>query len=307
MKVLSDFDGVMTNQVEEALYQRHVFREKIVSTCGVEAMVVEAWWADAMVALRGQPSRYGWWSEGRLAVYADEDLFMETIGLAGCLDEWADGDHVELAGVRARLADEEGIESFVGLGRWAMQELVRHTREGAIRPMDPVVGDTIRRLLDADVDVVVVSNSSTERVVELLCSVDLEAVVHEDDPSARLRVRGGARKFDLGETREEFELGGRVFDANRPRYRTIVDEERPHVVIGDVFSLDLAAPLYLSRTAPEMHGGVTLLLREQPYTPQWARDIIRQDSELHARLGFLSSFGEVQRVVPGLLPPVCGR
>jgi len=159
--------------------------------------------------------------------------------------------------------------------------------------MDPIVGDVLRGFLNQGIDVVVVSNSATDRVMELLETVGLEPRAHVDDPSAQLRVRGGARKFELADDPEGFELHGFRFDVARPPYRTILSEEVPDAVIGDVFSLDLALPLYLTRTEPDTFRSMKILLRTRQYTPEWSKGICSRTDEVNAHMGLLEEFGDL--------------
>jgi hypothetical protein len=84
-------------------------------------------------------------------------------------------------------------------------------------------------------------------------------------------VRGQAGKQVLGPGDDHLVLAGRRIGVDRPRYRAVLEEERPDLVIGDVFSLDLALPHVLRRArapgAPRM-----LVLRRHPHTPKWVLD-----------------------------------
>jgi hypothetical protein len=64
-------------------------------------------------------------------------------------------------------------------------------------------------------------------------------------------------------------VAGYRVETSRPLYESILKEERPGAVVGDVFSLDLALPLHLSRSG-EL-GPVQAFLRERHYTPEWSR------------------------------------
>lgn len=296
MKILSDFDGVMTDQTEEGLHEQKLFRDKIVEASGAPVDTVDALIARAQTELAAWPTRHGWWSMDRVSAYADEDLFIRVIGQAVCMENWADqrlyGAHSVREGLR-----RSGFESFVRVSDWAYNALVEHTRAGGLQPMDPVVGTVLSDLLAKGHEIVVVSNSSTDRVVALLETLGLEPVRHDDDPNARFRVRGNARKFELGEEPEGFELDGFRFDVARPSYRTILEEERPQIVIGDVFSLDLALPLYLTRQDPDTFSGMQILLRTRHYTPDWSRQICTRTDEQNARLALLDDFAKLPSFV----------
>ena len=297
MKILTDFDGVITDQTEEGLLERRLFRDEMVRASGQSSADVDALLARVESEVDAHPSRYGWEHHGRISAYADEDLFVRVIGLAGCLDGWADQGDPAAATVREGLV-REGYERFTRLSDWAYGAMVEHTRAGAIEPLDPRVGAVFEALLARGDDVVVVSNSSTTRVMELLSTLDVKPVAHAEDPTARFRVRGDARKFALDPEPESFEANGLSFDVARSAYRTIITEEKPAAVIGDVFSLDLALPLYLTRTDPTTFGGLQVLLRTRDYTPAWAKTLCAEATG-EARLGLLGDFVDLPAVTGG--------
>src|SRR5205823_2637300 len=87
----------------------------------------------------------------------------------------------------------------------------------------------------------------------------------------RPRVRGDARKFELGELpalSEEIALGGRPVKLRRPRFFEVLRDEAPDVVIGDVLTMDLALPLAMRGAG--LLEDATLVLKRQPWTPVWA-------------------------------------
>jgi hypothetical protein len=63
-----------------------------------------------------------------------------------------------------------------------------------------------------------------------------------------------------------------LVDTDRPGYREVLLEEKPNMVVGDVFSLDLALPLALVRE--RLLGDTRLVMRQRDYTPQWSRDYV---------------------------------
>ena len=66
-------------------------------------------------------------------------------------------------------------------------------------------------------------------------------------------------------------MGGRSIFVDRPAYRTLVADEAPDVIIGDVFSLDLAMPHVMRREAA-VGAPRVLALRRHTHTPSWVLD-----------------------------------
>jgi len=119
-----------------------------------------------------------------------------------------------------------------------------------------------------------VSNSGTDKLVEWFRHAGVPARVHPDHESGALRLRGSARKFVLDETRSDpLALGALTVEVARPAYETVLRDEQPDAVVGDVFSLDLALPLALKRREKAFaHMRLFWLIRD--YTPRWLRDAI---------------------------------
>lgn len=262
MKILCDFDGVLTEQTEEALRVRDIFRGELARLAKSDSRVDQLL-EQAESEMARHPSRHGWFSRNRITAFANEDLFIRVNGLGACLDrrrEERGSAAVELGELLAR----EGHAGFSALAQAAYLQMVRETEAGKLKPVDPAVSGVLDRLLRDGHRFVVVSNSGTARIIQLFNGLGIKAADHERDPQAALRIRGGARKFELGEQSRGIQVGEYFVDVDRPRYEDILREERPDVVVGDVFSLDLALPYTLMKEG-------RLLLRLRNYTPAWVR------------------------------------
>lgn len=265
MKYLFDFDGVLTDQTEEAHRVRALFVEQVEQSSGWSSARVLELFSQAEQALDRAPHDHGWRFLGRVSAFANEDLFVRNNGLAACLDDWmAQGKTVV-----------PGVKSFSDLSTVAYDAMLAETRSGKLKPIDPVSRTLMEGLLSRGHDIVVVSNSGTDRIVQLLESVGLQPEAHSSNPQARLRVRGDARKFELGSDARVRPVGPYPVDVSRPVYERILREEVPSAVIGDVFSLDLALPLELARSESARFGGLRAYLRVRPYTPSWSREYVQ--------------------------------
>jgi hypothetical protein len=163
-----------------------------------------------------------------------------------------------------------------------MQAFSEHIFHGGVARFraehPPWVVPGARAMLDAlherGAEIVVVSNSSSEKLIAFFTSVGIDA---GEAPGHEVRVRGSACKWMI-DGNESIEVGGRSIFVDRPRYRALVAEEAPDLVVGDVLSLDLAMP-HVMRTEGT-HGAPRLLaLRRHSHTPSWVlehgtRDII---------------------------------
>jgi len=290
-KFLFDFDGVLTDQTEEAGRVREIFRSGVMDLAKLSAGDTDLNLDKAEAAMNSEPWLHGWRVKGRVAAFADEDLFIRNNGLASCLDAWC-ADHEALSQIRKKVA-AGGYVDFCALAQFAYEEMARETKQGAIEPIDPATATVLQEILDRGHSIVVVSNSGTDRIIRILSGCGLSPVAHAADPSALLRVRGGARKFELAEVSRNFSVGPYVIDVARPVYEEILREEKPVAVIGDVFSLDLALPLHLARTG--VLPDLKLFLRTRGYTPSWSKEFVKNTKESNASfflLNDLNNLGE---------------
>lgn len=296
MKFVFDFDGVMTDQTEEALRVREIFVTTLKERCGLEESRVDAIIKRGDEELQNSPHSHGWKDQGRVSAYANEDLFMQLVGLASCLRELADTERGDFALAREGLQGTDA-PGYIHLSQYSYETMVRETHQGKLKPVDPKMAPLFEKMLSKGHDITVVSNSSTSRILDLLHNEGLDAKDHELDPDSRFRVRGDARKFDLSEHSRGFEVTGYRIETARPKYERIIREEKPDAVTGDVFSLDLALPLQLTRVEPETFGGMNLFLRKQHYTPTWSKEFFETAKEDHAKLHVIDNLDQIAEIL----------
>ncbi|MCM2279838.1 MAG: hypothetical protein NDJ89_17325 [Oligoflexia bacterium] len=296
MKIVSDFDGVLTDLTEEGHRVREILREELLRVSGRKPAQVDQWLAFADAELDRNPHLHGWKVRGRVTAFANEDLFIRNNGLASCLELWAARDEHGLADLKGAL-EREGFADFNAFANHCYGMMLKETQAGQIKPIDPQTRGMIEALLGAGHELVVVSNSGTQRILEIFASGGIQAVSHDQDPRARFRVRGGAMKFELGDVSRGFEVGAYFVETSRPHYERILEEERPGAVIGDVFSLDLALPLHLARTRGSAFEGMRLFLRGRHYTPVWSREKVLGSREPAAKLRVLGELSELPAAI----------
>lgn len=290
-KFLFDFDGVLTEQSEEADRVLEIFTARLSECAGISTIGATAVIESASAALAEEPWRHGWMSQGRVSAFANEDLFIRNNGIAAELDACADAGDRALSAARERLAKHGGT-NFVDLCRDSYDMMAAETRAGSRHPVDEAVAPLLRSLLDEGHSIVVVSNSGTSRIIALLSEVGLSPEEHAGRFDRPLRVRGGARKYDLDETIDCFQVGSYGVETRRPVYETIVREEKPDVVIGDVLSLDLALPIRLAREG--VIPSVQVMLRVRDYTPDWSRSFIEKEV---ARANAIHHLHELKKLI----------
>lgn len=275
MKIVSDFDGVLTDLAEEAHRVGEIYREMMVRASELPRSQIDQFFERGLQVMRSEPLSHGWKIKGRVSAYFDEDYFILNNGLGACFDELSEAkDPVARAMLNA--IKKGGFESFMDMASRAYNEMTRETSAGKMKPLDSDTATVLKLLIAQGHEVVVVSNSKTDRIVEMFATVGLQT-------SDQLRVRGNAQKFMLGDNPALFQFGSHAIDADRPLYRAILSEEKPGAVIGDVFSLDLGLPFQMAQEAASPLKGIQLFLRKRPYTPIWTLKSISETRNSNAK------------------------
>jgi phosphoglycolate phosphatase-like HAD superfamily hydrolase len=261
MKILSDFDGVWTDQALEAEQVKLFLAAEAARLAGVSADTALEHFREYETRVRHTPDRYGWAPDGRITAYVDEDPFCVPNALALYV-EHGDEDHTRT--YREAILDG-GHETLT-----AFADHCFHTAAGQYREQHPpalVAGtaEVLHELHARGAEVVVVSNSPAEKIVGWFTSVGADAGTADEHD---VRVRGRAGKQTLGPTDEAIEVGGRRIFVDRPHYVTVIEEEDPDLIIGDVFSLDLALP-HVLRSRAHPRAPQQLVLRRHDHTPPW--------------------------------------
>jgi len=273
MKLLSDFDGVWTNPNAEGVAQGEYVDRTLASWTSDPAHAAE-WIRSARLATRREPTRWGWLSNGRMSAFADEDPFIQHSALLHYVHDHSGRDAV--AGAMRDGALAQGFADFDVFGghshAHAVEQVVQQRGPGIL----PEAAAAGRQLLAHGIEVVVVSNSTPDKLLHWFEHANVPRTLHPEQRDGALRVRGSARKFVLGPTaRGTFDLGGTAFEIDRPSYEAILVDERPDAIVGDVFSLDLALPLAFRRREPGWTH-VRLFWLVHPYTPAWLMDVVRR-------------------------------
>jgi phosphoglycolate phosphatase-like HAD superfamily hydrolase len=262
-KILSDFDGVWTDQADEAAAVRGFAIEELAHVCGVpRGRALDEYDAFARL-VAAAPHEHGWAPDGRISAYADEDPLCETSAIARWLSVADDP-----RAVRVR-------DAIVAAGFADMQAFSEHLFHGGVARFrsehPPWIVPGARGMLDAlhgaGAELVVVSNSASDKLIAFFASAGIDAGEGEGH---ELRVRGSAGKFVLGGD-DTITVGGRPIFVDRPRYRDVVTDEAPDLIVGDVFSLDLAMPHVMRRDGVAGAPRV-LALRRHSHTPAWILD-----------------------------------
>ena len=264
LKILSDFDGVWTNQGPEAVVLLEHTIGKLAGLASRPSQDIVSELQTVRQQMAAAPARNGWAPDGRISAYLDEDPLVESSALCHYIDRGEDALAKELR--EAVLA--AGFDSLAALSETVFREATAKFR--AEHPpclVDDAAG-LMASLRDTGAEVVIISNSGADKISAWLQNAGIDA-----GPSERhtVRVRGAAAKWKLGDTDQAIEVAGRSIHVDRPLYRAAIEAENPDLIIGDVFSLDLALP-HVMRQAENPAAPRRLALRRHAHTPAWVTE-----------------------------------
>ena len=287
-KILSDFDGVWTNPGHEAESVRALMTREIARLTGASpSQVVSDFHAFHAVA-RAKPSCFGWapprFTQGRVTAFVDEDPFCAGNAIASVMGaiargllEHPDGELVTRAkdyghAVLSKGFDQ-GFASTSDFADFAFLAATAAYREEVAHALVDRAHGIAMAILEDDMELVVVSNSSTDKLKAWFEAVEIPCFGHDEArPAGRAaRLCGSAGKFILGATHAHMAIADRHVYIDRPQYRAVIEAENPDLVIGDVFSLDLALPASM-RAARESCAPGTLVLRRHDYSHAWCAE-----------------------------------
>lgn len=260
MRILSDFDGVWTDQAAEARFIQRRLALAAAPILGIEIDEAVADFDAFLAATLAAPGENGWWPQGFLTAFVDEDELMATGSVCRWLDAGGDGGQAaERWRVALRAAGYASVQDF---GSEQFEPAMRAFLEREEHRLVPEARETVQELRAAGIELVLVSNSPTEKLRAMFDAIG----VHEGDG---LRLVGDARKWWIDGADPQWYVAGRRVHLDRPYYREIVARERPDLVIGDVASLDLAVPAML-RAEGVLDSAARLVLRRGPRSSAWA-------------------------------------
>lgn len=261
-KILTDFDGVWTTVDGQAA---------AVDAARVRRLVEMTSWSEAdlsacldrvAAALATEPVAHGWRIDGRITAYCDEDPFLRhnaTMAGIGVLAGRGDQGCAVLRDVLAA----GGHEDLGVLGSEIFLDASHAYLDRGGHDLLPSAPEVLTTLLARN-DVVFCTNFTTDAVAR---SWNPRGFVF--DGTGGLTLRGEARKQVLtADPVREVTYGDRPVAIDRAHYREALLAERPQVIVGDVFSLDLALPLAMAQDDPTWapHG----VLMRTAHTPAWS-------------------------------------
>jgi hypothetical protein len=275
VKLVSDFDGVWTNQEIEAEY---VWKHIIDTVSALTGELLNG----CKKEMDRQPYEYGWFFDGMIAAYYQEDPFGDNNAIFDYINRAASTrSYSNFKQQIAKIKESILTETKMTLAEFSNDCFVKSTSQfkldGKLKPVE-TAGEIVKKLNSMGVEIVVASNSKTEKIEHLFRKAGQTVTNERDIKRGRLHAIGDAKKFvmdrSFAEVPEYMEISGK-FNANlrRKNYHRILLKEKPDYVIGDVFSLDLALPLYM-RLNDSRVTNLKVIQKVQKHTPDWVKDFL---------------------------------
>lgn len=285
VKLISDFDGVWTNQEAEAVYVWNYMVKSIASLIGDTPESVNNILLECKKEMDRTPYEYGWFYDGSVAAYYQEDPFGDNNAIFDFINRAASTKSYsnfkqKLAAIKLAIEKKLNMKCAAYSNDCFTRSTSQFKLEGKLKPVE-TAGEIVKELNAMGVEIVVVSNSKTEKIEHLFRKAGQSVTNDRSIKRGRLHAIGDAKKFVINDKFTELpqstKITGRFnVSLRRENYFNILLKEKPDYVIGDVFSLDLALPLYL-RLNDERFSGLKVVQKVHNHTPNWVKDYLSKD------------------------------
>ncbi len=303
IKLISDFDGIWTNQDIEAEYVRDYIVNTLSELTGFDSQKTISILNECRKEMNKKPYRFGWFNNDKIAVYFNEDPFGDNNAIFDFINRLStdDTDFKKMLTV----LKESVLKKYTSLADFSQECFMKSTKKFKDEcKLNPVISTKkiVDELNSLDTEIIVASNSSTEKIKYLFSKADVSVTDELSAARGSVHARGGAGKFVIDNS---FSVIPEYLEINsvykvalrRSSYHKILSDEKPDYVIGDVFSLDLALPLYL-RMNDKSYSDLKVIQRVQKYTPDWVIEYLKK-KEFEGIAFTVNSIDEVPELISG--------
>ncbi|HLC59054.1 MAG TPA: hypothetical protein VJH34_00850 [archaeon] len=240
ISLIMDFDGTLVSMRNKSLEYRKTIIEELSLWTGLNYEAVEKDFNYGRELVLKNPTEYGWNVNGYKSFFGDEDPFVLYTSAADAMNR-------NLPAYKIMKNDDfmERIDRI-------FHTVTNHERP----PISKKTKKALEKLLDM-YDVTIVSGSSNESIKKCL-----------DDAGLEIETIGNAKKVFVDTNFDKVNrhlniINKYKIELRRPYYYDILSKiDGRKVVVGDIFSIDLALPKEL---------GIPIILKKNYYTPMWSR------------------------------------
>lgn len=281
MKLISDFDGIWTNQAKEADYVWNFILEYLSELTSESKNYVSDTLTLCRKEMNKSPELYGWYNNNSVACFYNEDPFGDNNAIFDYINKTglsADNDYLK----SIKLIRDSILKKYKSLADFSQDcfylATTKFKEEGKLQPVSDA-SEVVNKLNSSGTEIIIVSNSKTKKIEHVF---EKAGIIASPEHGSAVRVRGDAMKFVLDQSFTEIPESLRINDKisvplRRKSYYEILKEENPGLVIGDVFSLDLSLPLYLRLNNKEF-SNLKVVQRVQTYTPDWVKNFLGREN-----------------------------
>jgi hypothetical protein len=299
IKLVSDFDGIWTNQELEADYVWNYIINKISQLTKLSIKEADLFLNEVKAEMDAEPYKYGWFNNGKIACYYREDPFGDNNAIFDYFGKiYNKSNNSPLAEKIIKIGKnilDGGYSSFdIFSNNCFFESTGKFKEEGRLLPHHSA-RKVLDELFNNNVQVVVASNSKTTKIEYLfsLMGIDIE-------DKNKFYARGNSMKFVI---ENEFSVVPEILkidsdynvNLRRQAYYNVLYEEMPDYVIGDVFSLDLSLPLYL-RINDSRFKNLKVIQKVQKHTPDWVKNFLSKN-EFKGIAYMIDDIEEIRKVI----------
>lgn len=282
-KLISDFDGVWTNQETEADYVWKYIVNRLSELSGFKPAEVDSLLNECKRDMDKSPQYYGWRWDSEISCYYREDPFGDNNAIFEYIEKKTKTSSFSKIVQNLALIKESILKKTENnsLADFSNECFIKSTTqfklEGKLKPV-PAAGAIVKELNKKGVEIIIASNSKTEKIEHLFRKAGQTVTNEKSIVRGRLHARGNAQKFvidnSFASVPEKLNINKKIrVCLRRKNYYNILLEEKPDFVVGDVFSLDIALPLYL-RLNDRQFGKMKVIQKVQQHTPEWVTDFL---------------------------------
>ena len=286
IKLISDFDGVWTNQDIEAEYVRNYIIKRISELTTFPEKEIKDLLVDCKRDMDKTPFDYGWKYEGHTACYYQEDPFGDNNAIFDYIEKYSSRASYsnykqKLAVIKDSILKKTKNKTLLDFSNECfVKSTTQFKLEGKLKPVRSAE-TIVKELNKKGTEIIVASNSKTEKIEHLFRKAGHKVTNEKSIVRGRLHAIGNAQKFVIDklftEVPEKLEINKRYQpELRRKYYFNILLEEKPDYVIGDVFSLDLSLPFYL-RLNDNRFKKLKVILLMHKHTPKWVKEYLNRE------------------------------
>lgn len=256
-KLILDFDGTIVSIKRRAEAYRKSLIYSLAEKTGLDIKYVEKDLNRAKRKVLKNPAEYGWVVNGYVSAFGDEDPYIVYTSSALLLYKSND---------IYRFCSHDEFNNFLN-----------SVFSNSVGNMPYKISNRDKKVLEKlknVADITIVSNSKSSRIEKAL-----------DEAGLDIEVIGDAKKMFVDENFDKInrylDVDGLKIELRRPYYYNTLNRIGGEIVVGDVFSFDLALPYYL---------GMEIVLKENYYTPRWSKNFVNSKGKVIRRLDELLGF-----------------